>query len=127
MGATAARSEGMHGTVRPHPAGVKNGHEIEGRVLLDTASQVNVINVISRVMFAKLQANYPLNTLINHRKCSAVLADQVVAHAVDTTEPLNVTAASRVEGPLHLSRIVFTILEGGEVLLLLGHATTVAN
>ncbi|CAN0274258.1 unnamed protein product, partial [Scytosiphon promiscuus] len=97
---------------------------IEGRVLLDTGSQ---INVISRGMFAKLQANFPSKTLINQRAFSVVLADQAVAHTVGTTEPLNVTVTSGVAGPIHLSRIVFTVLEGDDDLLLLGHPTMVAK
>ena len=38
MDAKAARSDGMHGTVRLSPAGAGDGQEIESRVLLDTGS-----------------------------------------------------------------------------------------
>lgn len=39
-----ARSNEMHGTMHPHLAGVGNGAEIEGSVLLATGSQLNVIS-----------------------------------------------------------------------------------
>ena len=123
MDATATRSDGMHEKVRLSSAGAGDGQEIEGRVLLDTGSQ---INVISRGMFAKLQANYPSHTLLHQRAFSVVLADKAVAHAVGTTEPLNVNVTSWVAGPIQLSSIVLTVLEGDDVLLL-GHPTMVAK
>ena len=63
-------------------------------------------------MFAKLQTNYPLNALLTQRTFPVVLADQAIAQAVGTNEPLNVTVTSGVGGPVQLTRIVFTVLEG---------------
>ena len=68
-----------------------------GRVLLDIGSE---IIVISRGMFAKLQANYPLNAFLTHSTLPVVLAYQAIAQAVGTTERLNVTVTSGVAGPV---------------------------
>ena len=56
-----------------------------------------------------------------------MLADQAVAHALGTAEPLNVTVTSGVAGPIQLSSIGFTVLEGDSDRLLLGHPTMVAK
>lgn len=121
-----ATSDGMYGTVRFRPAGVGKGPEIEGRVLLDTVSQ---INVISRGLFDKIQPKYPARTLITTRPFYVVLADQAVAQAVGSTDPLNVTITSGIgiAGPAQLSCIVSTVLEGDDDLLLLGHPTMVSK
>ena len=124
MDAKAARPDGMHDTVRLRPTGVDSGPGMEGRVILCTGSQ---INVISPGMFAKLQAKYPLTALLIQSTLPVVLADQAIAQAVGTTESLNVTVTSGAAGPVQLSRMVFTVLEGDDDLLLLGNLTMVAK
>ena len=71
MDAKTASPDGMHGTVRLRPMRVDSGPGIEGRVLLDTGSQ---IYVISRGMVAKLQAKYPLTALVTQSTIPVVLA-----------------------------------------------------
>ena len=56
MDAKAARPDGMHDTVRLRPTGVDSGYGIEGRVLLASGSQ---INVISRGMFLSCKRSTP--------------------------------------------------------------------
>lgn len=107
----------MHGTVRLRPAGVGNSPEIEGRVL-DTWSQ---INAISRGLFAKFHSKYPAHILITNRAFNVVLADQAVAQALGSTKPLNVTITSGIAVPIQLPCIVFTVQEGDDDLLPLGH------
>ena len=103
---------------------VDSGPGIEGRALPDTGIQ---INVISGGMFAKLQAEYPLTTLLTQSTFPVVLADQAIPQAVGTTEPLNITVTSGVARPVQVSLIVFVVSEGDDDLLSLRDPIVVAK
>ena len=115
----------MLSTVRLRPTRVESGPGIEGRVFPDTGSQ---ISAVSRGMSTILQANSPLTAPVTQRTFCVVLTDQVIAQAVGTTEPPNVTVTGGVvAGPVQLSRIVLIIHKGDDGLLLLGHPTMVSQ
>lgn len=82
-------------------------------------------------MFAKNDAA-DVPHAINHYSPLAyflvVLADQTVVQAVNISDNLNITAVtSRITIPVHLPRIISTVLDGDDELLLFGHPTMVAK
>lgn len=69
MDAKVTRSNEMHGTMHPRPAGAGNGAENKGHVLSATGSQPNVISPRPLRQFAR-EAERPTSTLIAHRNVS---------------------------------------------------------
>lgn len=120
-------SGGVHDTVHPSPVRVVSGPEIQSRVLLSTKS--NQCHELRLRLYAKIQEDYPGTTItfITHRAFPVVLADGAVAQDLRSPEPVNVTITGGIAGPIQLSRIVFTALEGNNDLFVLGHPTMVAK